>query len=118
MTSKDRKYFRVTFEVEATSEEAVKELFNDVVELPGTMILSEEYLDTAEENLVRIGYDKLTDSFNLLISNDGGDTFDFSEGSRCVRAAGQSKEAEPMFVSCELINALKKAIAYGYRVVY
>ena len=70
------------------------------------------------KNLVRIGYNKNNDEYQLLISNDGGDTWDFSYGCTCKNCKDDESDEEPMFVYIGLIEELKKRIAYGYTVVY
>lgn len=67
---------------------------------------------------VRIGYNKKEDMYQLLLSTDGGETWDFSFGSVCQRSANDDEDAEPMFISCQLVEELKKAIRCGFEVVY
>lgn len=72
-----------------------------------------------ENNLkVRIAYDKTKDSYNLLLSTDGGETWGFSLGSKCLHYQGQDPEEEPMHISCIIIEELKKAVLLGYEFDY
>ena len=114
----EKKFYRVTFEVEAYSKKDVDRLFEDVCNTDRAEILTESVDNTAEELKARIGYVKSNDSFDLLISTDGGDTWGMSVSSKCRRCEGQDPEAEPEFVHIGLIEDLKKAIALGYRIVY
>lgn len=68
--------------------------------------------------VARIGYDKTNDEYQLRISTDGGETWNYSMGAKCTRSVKDEPDAEPMFVSCTLIEELKKCIALGYEVVY
>ena len=73
-----------------------------------------------EENKpqARIGYNKQRDAFELLISTDGGETWGLELSCKCMRSEHDKKDDEPMFVSIELIEAMKRAISYGYEIVY
>ena len=70
------------------------------------------------KNLVRIGYNKNNDEYQLLISNDGGNIWDFSYECACKNCKDDKSDDEPMFVYIGLIEEFKKCIAYGYEVVY
>lgn len=67
---------------------------------------------------VRIAYDKKEDAYNLMLSTDGGEEWGFSLGCKCRRSENCNPDDEPMFVSIELIEELKKAIRNGFDVVY
>ena len=115
----EKKVFRVEFEVEADSREDVIELFEDVVDSRKAMILNESFEDTAEDLKARIAYNKKEDSFELRISTDGGDSWGISVSCPCCCCVGQDPdEDEPMFVHVGIIQELKNAISYGYRIVY
>lgn len=114
----EKKFYRVTFEVEAYSKRDVDRLFEDVVNTDRAEILNESVDNTAEELKVRIGYVKSKDSFDLFISSDGGDSWGMSVSSTCRRCEGQDPDAEPEFVHIGLIEELKRALALGYRAVY
>jgi hypothetical protein len=66
----------------------------------------------------RIGYNKNEDAYELLISTDGGKTWGMSVSSKCQRCEKDKPDAEPMFISCTLIEEMKRAISYGYEIVY
>lgn len=70
------------------------------------------------KNFCRIKYDKKTDSFCLMLSNDGGEEWNLCIACPCHRAEGESKDIEPMYVSIDLIEELKKAVACGFEFVY
>lgn len=66
----------------------------------------------------RIQYNKERDEYALMLSTDGGKTWGFSLGCRCQRREGESPDAEPMFVSIELIEEMKRSILNGFEIVY
>lgn len=74
----EKKFYRVMFEVEAHSKKDIERLFEDVCNTDRAEILNESVDDTAEELKARNGYVKSNDSFDLLISTDGGDTWGMS----------------------------------------
>lgn len=113
-----KKVWRVEFEVEAEKKEDVERLFYKVVDSDKATIYSEDYVDTSEELKARIGYNKKEDSFDLLISTDGGDTWVMCVSSKCRRCEQDKPDAEPEFVHCGIIKHMREAIRYGYRIVY
>ena len=62
--------------------------------------------------------EKKEDAFELLISTDGGDTWGMDISSKCRRCDMDKPDAEPEFIHCGLIQHMKDAIRYGYRIVY
>ena len=72
---------------------------------------------TIMKKLVRIVYVRPNDEFQLLISNDGGDTWDFCLSTACQKGLHDEPETEPMLISCKILMELKKAIALGYTMV-
>ena len=70
------------------------------------------------KNLVRIDYDHKKDEFQLLISTDGGEEWGFSFGTKCQQRKGNGQDAEPMYIHCQIIDELKRAILNGFEVVY
>lgn len=70
------------------------------------------------KNLVRIGYNKTNDEYQLLISTNGGDTWYFNYGCVCKNCKDDKSDDELMFIYIGLIEELKKCIACGYTVVY
>ena len=113
-----KKVWRVEFEVEAEKKEDVERLFYKVVDSDKATIYSEDYVDTSEELKARIGYNKKEDSFDLLISTDGGDTWGLCVSSKCRLSINNKAGDEPEFIHCGLISELKNAIRLGYRIVY
>ena len=111
-----RKMFTVTFEVEAFNEENVLKMFEGPRRDNRTLFF--EIVPEDEEKKARIAYDKGQDMYKLMLSMDGGDTWDFSSGSQCRRCAEDNPGDEPMFVHIGLIEEMKKAIRCGFRVVY
>ena len=67
---------------------------------------------------VRIAYNKGEDEYDLMLSIDGGETWGFSRGTKCMHYQGQDPEEEPMHISCTIIEELKKSILLGYEFVY
>lgn len=70
------------------------------------------------KNKVRIAYDKKNDGFNLMLSTDGGEEWEFQLGCKCRRSDSCQLDDEPMFVSIELIEELKRAVLCGFEFVY
>lgn len=70
------------------------------------------------KNLVRIAYVKADDAFEVRISTDGGDEWDMLIHCPCCRSVGQREDDEPMYVHVDLLQELKKALAFGYEAVY
>ena len=68
--------------------------------------------------LARIKYDKANDMYCLMLSTNGGDDWDFSFGTKCQLSQKDKPDAEPMYISCELIEEMKKAIMCGFEMVY
>lgn len=114
----NEKVWRVEFEVEAETKADVVKLFDRVEDTRKAQVLSDEYIDLDDELKARIGYNKKEDAFELLISTDGGRTWGMSESSKCRKCDIDKPDAEPMFIHCGLIDAMKNAIRYGYRIVY
>lgn len=70
------------------------------------------------KNLARIAYNKKEDMYCLMLSTDDGESWDFSFGTKCQRRAGEAPDAEPMYISCELIENMKHAIRCGFEMVF
>ena len=68
--------------------------------------------------LCRIKYDRQNDMYCLMLSTDDGETWDLSFGSKCQRRMGESIDDEPMYVSIDLIEEMKKALRCGFDMVY
>ncbi|MBP5720434.1 MAG: hypothetical protein J6W82_05160 [Bacteroidales bacterium] len=111
-----KKFYTVTLEIEAASQEAVESMLSRT--LNDQRLMSFEIVAEDEEKKARIAYDKPQDMYKLMLSTDGGDSWDFSTGSQCRRCAEDEKDAEPMFVHIGLIEEMKKAIRCGFRIVY
>ena len=112
----EKRFYTVTMEVEASSEESVELMLRKT--LNDSRVMSFEIVSEDEEKKARIAYDKKQDMYKLMLSTDGGDTWDFSTGSQCRRCAEDKPDDEPMFVHVGLIEEMKKAIYCGFRVVY
>ena len=112
----EKRFYTVTLEIEASSEESVAAMLSKTIDDSRT--LSFEIVSEDEEKKARIAYDKEQDMFKLMLSTDGGDTWDFSTGSQCRRCTEDKADDEPMFIHIGLIEELKKAILCGFRVVY
>lgn len=65
----------------------------------------------------RINYNPAYDQFELLLSTDGGETWDFSKGYPCVHSIKDDPAEEPMYIRCSLVSDLKEAICCGFEVV-
>ena len=66
----------------------------------------------------RIGYNKEQDAYELLLSSDGGESWNMSMSAKCRRCDKNDPDDEPEFIHIGLIEELKKAISLGYEVVY
>lgn len=66
----------------------------------------------------RITYDKKEDAYKLMLSQDGGETWNLCKSCACKRSEEDLPEEEPMFIYVGLIDELKKAILCGYEIVY
>lgn len=66
----------------------------------------------------RIAYDKKEDAYKLMLSQDGGETWDLCMYCVCQRSEHDAPDDEPMFISVGLINELKNLIFLGYDIVY
>ena len=112
----EKKFFTVTLEVEAPSEQTVNSMFRRILE--DQRIMSFEVIQEDEEHKARIMYDKKLDMYKLMLSTDGGETWDFSTGCVCQRCDKDKPDAEPMFINIGLIEEMKKAIICGFNIVY
>lgn len=71
-----------------------------------------------EKLLCRIGYKSYCDAYALSLSSDGGKTWNVETLSFCQCGKHDTEDDEPMYVHVQLIEALKRAIANGYTMVY
>lgn len=106
----------MTMEIEATNDEQVAAMLGRVLDDQRT--ISFEIVAEDEEKKARIAYDKGQDMYKLMLSTDGGDTWDFSTGSQCRRCTEDKPDDEPMFIHISLIEEMKKAIRCGFNIVY
>ena len=111
-----KKFYTVTLEIEATSEDTIHNMLSRVI--ADNRTISFEIIPEDEEKKARIAYDKPQDMYKLMLSTDGGDTWDFSTGSKCRQCKEDKPDDEPMFVHIGLIEEMKKAILCGFRIVY
>lgn len=67
---------------------------------------------------MRFAYCKERDEYQLLTRLNEKDEWGYEAGWKCVRAEGQRKDDEPMFVCCTAIEEMKKLVRYGYEMIY
>lgn len=66
----------------------------------------------------RIVYSKDEDEYQLFISTNGGETWGFSRGCKCVRSEHDKPTDEPMFIRVSFVEAIRQALNCGYEIVY
>ena len=108
----ERKFFTAKIVIAASSEESVKAMLERAT--CNESVLSSSIIAEDEERYARIAYDRAQDMFKLMLSTDGGDTWDFSTGSKCRRCKEDRPGDEPMFVHIDLIQAMKDAVLCGF----
>lgn len=112
----EKKMFTVTLEVEAAREESVAAMLSRT--LDDHRVLSFAITPEDKKKKARISYDKEQDEYKLMLSTDGGDTWDFCTGCICQRCENDKPDKEPMYVHVGLIEEMKKAIRCGFSVTY
>lgn len=112
----EKKIYNVKLEIEAGSKEAVEKMLDMI--LCDSRTLSFEVTPEDEERKVRIAYNKPEDSYDLMLSTDGGEEWGLSLGCKCQRGEHDKPDDEPMLVSVGIIEELKRAILNGFDVVY
>lgn len=66
------------------------------------------------DKLVRFKYDEKRDEYQLLLSTDGGETWDLSVGSVCCFSSEYPDVSFPMYVHCSLIIKFQEALTLGF----
>ena len=110
----DKKMFKVTLEIEATTETTVIGMLEKTIN--DERVLSFEIEPEDEEKQVRVRFDEKTDSYVYEYSTDGGSTWEFSSSYKC-HCVKEKPDAEPAFIHLGLINELQRAVDLGYRFV-